>query len=246
LTQGHRLASTPFRPAWIRSPGRMQNTFANESFLDEIAAVEGIDPLTIRLNNIDPADVRGVEVLKRVAALSKWQEGAYPRPVASGETVQGRGIAYVKYDLSKTYVAMVAEVEVNRTTGKILARKFYVAHDCGLVINPDGTRNQIEGCIVQTLSRTLKEELKFDQSTVTSRDWGSYPILTFAEVPEIEIELIDRPTEPPLGIGEVAAAVVCAAVGNAVFDATGVRMRSIPFTEAKVKTALNKTAAASA
>ncbi|MDB6146248.1 MAG: Isoquinoline 1-oxidoreductase, partial [Pseudomonas sp.] len=110
LTQGHRLASTPFRPAWIRSPGRMQNTFANESFLDEIAAVEGIDPLTMRLNNIDPADVRGLEVLKRVAALSKWQEGAYPRPVASGETVQGRGIAYVKYDLSKTYVAMVAEV----------------------------------------------------------------------------------------------------------------------------------------
>lgn len=239
LTRGHRLASTPLRPAWIRSPGRMQNTFANESFLDEIAAVEGVDPMTIRLNSIDPADLRGAEVLQRLAALSKWQTGAYPRPLATGETVRGRGLAYVKYDLSKTYVAMVADVEVNRKTGKILARKFYVTHDCGLVINPDGTRNQIEGCIVQTLSRTLHEELKFDQSTVTSRDWASYPILTFPEVPEIEIDLIDRPTEPPLGVGEIAAAVVCAAVGNAVFDATGVRLRSIPFTEPKVLAALN-------
>jgi CO/xanthine dehydrogenase Mo-binding subunit len=246
LTRGHRLASTPFRPAWIRSPGRMQNTFANESFLDEIAGVEGIDPMTIRLNSIDPADLRGVEVLKRLASLSKWQTGAYPRPVVTDETVRGRGLAYVKYDLSRTYVAMVADVEVNRKTGKILARKFYVTHDCGLVINPDGTRNQIEGCIVQTLSRTLREELKFDQSTVTSRDWGSYPILTFPEVPEIEIDLIDRPTEPSLGVGEMAAAVVCAAVGNAVFDATGVRLRSIPFTGPKVLAALGRVASANA
>jgi CO/xanthine dehydrogenase Mo-binding subunit len=245
LTQGHRLANTPFRPAWIRSPGRMQNTFANESFLDEIAAVEGIDPMTIRLESIDPTDLRGAEVLQRLATISKWQAGAYPRPAGTDETVRGRGLAYVKYDLSKTYVAMVADVEVNRKTGKILARKFYVTHDCGLVINPDGTRNQIEGCIVQTLSRTLREELKFDQATVTSRDWASYPILTFPEVPEIEIELIERPTEPPLGVGEIAAAVVCAAVGNAVFDATGVRLRSIPFTEAKVLAALGHTASTS-
>ena len=150
----------------------------------------------------------------------------------------GRGLAYVKYELVRTYVAAVAEVEVNRKTGDIAVRRFHVVHDCGQIINPDGLRNQIEGNIVQTVSRTLKEELTFDRSAVTSLDWASYPILTFPEIPDVVIDLIDRPSEPPWGGGEPTAAIVPAAIGNAVYEATGARLRSVPFTPAKVKAAL--------
>jgi CO/xanthine dehydrogenase Mo-binding subunit len=129
-------------------------------------------------------------------------------------------------------------VEVNRTTGEIKVPRFYIAHDCGQIINPDGLRNQLEGNILQTLSRTLIEELKFDRSMVTSLDWLSYPIITFPDIPEIVIDLIDRPNERPWGAGEPATSVVPSAISNAVFDATGVRMRSTPYTPAKVKAAL--------
>jgi nicotinate dehydrogenase subunit B len=230
-TVAHRLETTPFRPSWIRSPGRLQNTFANESFLDEIAAEIGADPLQLRLDHL--ADPRGKEVLERLASLSKWRER--PKPDRSAEIATGRGLAYIWYDLQRAYVGAVAEVEVNRKTGEIAARRFYVAHDCGQIINPDGLRNQIEGNIIQTVSRTLKEELIFDRSKVTSLDWASYPILTFPEVPDVAIDLIDRPNEMPLGGGEPSAAIVAAAIGNAVFDATGVRLRSVPFTPARVK-----------
>ena len=126
--------------------------------------------------------------------------------------------SYCKYELVRTYIAAVAEVEVRRSTGETRATRFYVAHDCGQIINPDGIRNQIEGNVIQTLSRTLKEELKFDRSRVTSLDWASYPILTFPEVPDIVMDLIDRPAEKPWGAGEPSAAVVSAAVSNAVFE----------------------------
>ena len=159
----------------------------------------------------------------------------------SGDVVTGRGVAYCKYELVRTYVGVVAEVEVNRSTGEIRVHAFYIAHDCGQIINPDGLKNQLEGNIIQTVSRTLKEELKFDRSTVTSLDWESYPILTFPEVPEIVMDLIDRPNEPPWGAGEPAAAVVPSAISNAVFDATGVRLRSVPFTPDKVKAASRST-----
>jgi CO/xanthine dehydrogenase Mo-binding subunit len=155
----------------------------------------------------------------------------------SGDVVKGRGVSYVKYELVRTYVGVVAEVEVNRTTGAIRVPKFYIVHDCGQIINPDGLKNQLEGNIIQTVSRTLLEELKFDRSTVTSLDWATYPILTFPQVPEIVMDLIDRPTMPPWGAGEPAAAVVPSAISNAVFDATGVRLRSIPYTPDKVKAA---------
>jgi nicotinate dehydrogenase subunit B len=138
----------------------------------------------------------------------------------------------------RTYVGVVAEVEVDRSTGEIRVPKFYVAHDCGQIINPDGLKNQLEGCVVQTVSRTLIEELKFNRSQVTSVDWDSYPILKFPQVPEIVIDLIDRPTEKPWGAGEPAASVIPSAIANAVFDATGVRLRSIPYTPAKVKAAM--------
>ena len=128
----------------------------------------------------------------------------------------------------RTYVGAVAEVEVDRSTGEIRVPKFYVAHDCGQIINPDGVKNQIEGNVIQTVSRTLKEEVKFDRSQVTSLDWASYPILTFPDVPEIVIDLIDRPTEKPWGAGEPRPRSSLGDL-NAVFDATGVRMRSVPY-----------------
>jgi CO/xanthine dehydrogenase Mo-binding subunit len=134
-------------------------------------------------------------------------------------------------------VAAVAEVEVNRATGEIRCTRFYLAHDCGQIVNPDGLKNQLEGNVIQTLSRTLVEELKFSRSTVTSLDWESYPILRFPQVPEIVMDLIDRPTTPPWGAGEPAAAVVPSAISNAVFDATGVRLRSVPYTPDRVKAA---------
>ena len=235
-TTAHRLESTPFRPAWIRSPGRMQNTFANECFLDEIATSIAADPLELRLQYLH--DARGEELLERLAALSNWRQR--PKPDRSGEIVTGRGLAYIKYELVRTYVGVVAEVQVNTQTGEVVAKRFYVAHDCGQIINPDGLRNQIEGNVVQTVSRVLKEEVKFDRSMVTSLDWASYPIITFPEVPEVVMDLIDRPNEVPWGGGEPTAAVVPSAIANAVFDATGVRLRSVPFTPPKVKSALGR------
>ncbi|MGA7112701.1 MAG: molybdopterin cofactor-binding domain-containing protein, partial [Pseudolabrys sp.] len=144
-------------------------------------------------------------------------------------------------ELVRTYIGVVADVEVHRTSGVIRVPKFTVVHDCGQVINPDGLKNQIEGNVIQTVSRTLLEEVTFDRSQVTSLDWASYPILTVPQVPEIVIELIDRPTEKPWGAGEPSAAVIPSAIGNAVFDATGVRLRSIPYTPAKVKAAMQAT-----
>ena len=141
-------------------------------------------------------------------------------------------------DLSENYVAMAMEVAVDPASGRIGVRRVICAHDCGLVVNPDGLRNQIEGSIVQTLSRALHEEVTFDHSRVTSVDWMSYPILTFPEVPAIEVALLDRPPLPPFGAGEASTAPVAAALANAVFDATGVRLRAVPFTPDRVKAAL--------
>ena len=233
-----RLETTPLRPSWIRTPGRMQNTYANESFVDELAAAAGMDPLDFRLKYLDPADKRGIELLQRLAQLTNWQKRPSPQNLTSGNVAKGRGMSYVKYELVRTYVGVVAEVEVDRSTGEIRVPKFYLVHDCGQIINPDGLKNQLEGCVVQTVSRTLIEELKFNRSQVTSLDWDSYPILKFPQVPEIVIDLIDRPTEKPWGAGEPAASVIPSAISNAVFDATGARLRSIPYTPAKVKAAM--------
>jgi nicotinate dehydrogenase subunit B len=231
------LAETPFKPSWIRTPGRMQNTYANESFIDEVAAAAGIDPIQFRLQNLK--DARGAECIDRCAKLANWS----PRKAGareSGDVVKGRGFSYIKYELVRTYVAVVADVEVNRRTGQVRVTDFYCAHDCGQIINPDGLKNQIEGNIVQTVSRTLIEELKFDRSRVTSVDWESYPILRFPDVPDVAIDLISRPTEAPWGAGEPAAAVVPSAIANAIYDATGVRLRSVPFTPQKVLAGLKR------
>jgi nicotinate dehydrogenase subunit B len=234
----HRLETTPLRPSWIRTPGRMQNTFANECFMDELAAAVAEDPIAFRRKVLDPADKRGLEVLDRVAQLAKWESRPSPKAGASGDIVTGRGVSYCKYELVRTYIAVVAEVEVTKSTGAVRVTRFHVAHDCGQIINPDGLKNQIEGNVIQTVSRTLREEVKFSRSAVTSLDWESYPILTFPEVPEIVIDLIDRPSDKPWGAGEPSAAVVPSAISNAVFDAIGVRLRSVPYTPDKVKAAM--------
>jgi CO/xanthine dehydrogenase Mo-binding subunit len=234
-TTVHSLSHTPFRASWIRAPGRMQNTFGNESFMDELAHAAGVDPVAFRLSHLN--DARGRECLERVAQLAQWQPRTAPAR-AEGDVVRGRGVSYIKYELVRTYVAVVADVEVHRKTGKIRVTHFYVAHDCGQIINPDGLKNQLEGNIIQTISRTLLEEIKFDRSHVTSLDWKSYPILTFPEVPQIAMDLIDRPNEKPWGAGEPTASVVPSAIGNAVYDALGVRLRSVPFTPQKVLQAM--------
>jgi len=233
----HRLESTVFRPSWIRTPGRMQNTYANEAFMDELAAAAQVDPIQFRLRYLQ--DPRGVEVLRAAAAKAGWITRPSPKVVDTSTPVAtGRGVTYVKYENVRTYVAAVADVEVNRNTGDIVVKRVVVAHDCGQMINPDGVRQQVEGNVIQTVSRTLKEELKWNRSRVTSVDWRSYPILKFPDVPEVDVVLLDRPKEPPWGAGEPSAAVVPSAISNAVFDAVGVRLRSVPYTPDKVRKAL--------
>jgi CO/xanthine dehydrogenase Mo-binding subunit len=227
----HWLKDAPLRPSNIRAPGKVANTFAVESFADELAALAGADPVEFRLRGL--SDARGIEVLKRAAALIGWQA----RTTRSNSGT-GRGIAYCHYKHSETYVAMAMEVEVARASGRIQVRRVACAHDCGLVINPDALRAQIEGNILQTLSRTLFEEVKFDRSRVTSTSWATYPILAFPDVPEIRIDLVLRQNLPPLGGGEASSAPVPAALANAVYDACGARLRTAPFTPERVKTAM--------
>ncbi|MBC7453370.1 MAG: xanthine dehydrogenase family protein molybdopterin-binding subunit [Massilia sp.] len=233
----NKTATTFFRPAWLRGPGRLQNTFANESFMDELAFLAGTDPVQMRMRHLD--DARGLAVLTAVTEKAGWQtQVSHSKPARSGELATGRGVAYVRYDGDRTYVAAVAEVEVNRTTGVVRVTKFTVAHDCGLVINPDGVINQIEGQVVQTISRTLYEEVTFTRSAITSVDWASYPILRFPQVPKIDVVLIDRPDKAAWGAGEPACAVVPSAIAGAIFDAVGVRLRNVPFRPEHIMAAL--------
>lgn len=233
----HWLKDTPLRPSNIRAPGKVANSLAVEGFVDELAAAAGLDALDMRLRSL--SDPRGVEVLKRAAQMMNWQTRPSPAPATGGDIGRGRGIAYVHYKQQENYVAMGMEVAVDRASGKIRVERVVCAHDCGQMINPDGVKAQVEGCIIQTLSRALYEEVKFDKSHVTSTDWLSYPIMRFKDVPRLEIALIDRPMEPPLGAGEAASAPVAAALANAVFDATGARLRNAPFTPERVKAALS-------
>jgi CO/xanthine dehydrogenase Mo-binding subunit len=233
----HWLKETPLRPAPIRSPGKPANCFAVESFTDELAAAAGLDPVAFRLRGL--TDQRGIEVIERTAALMDWQARPSPGPNHSAAIARGRGFAYIHYKHNESYVAMGMEVAVERSSGRIKVERVACAFDCGQIINPDGARGQVEGSILQTLSRALMEEVRFDRSRVTSVDWESYPILRFSDVPKLDIALIDRPTEPPVGAGEAACTTVAAALANAVFDATGARLRTVPFTPERVKATLN-------
>jgi CO/xanthine dehydrogenase Mo-binding subunit len=231
------LETSMLRSSALRGLGSPQNTFAIESFMDELAAVAGVDPIAFRLRHLQ--DPRGVAVLEEVAKLARWDPRRSPQADRTAGT--GRGVAFVQYDNAGAYVGLVVEVRVDRAGGRVRVERAYVAHDCGLVVNPDGVRNQIEGNVIQGLSRALLEEVRFDRQAVTSLDWASYPILRFSDVPsEIAISLIDRRDQPSLGAGEPATAPVFAAVANAIFDATGARLRSVPFTAERVKAALDR------
>ena len=233
----HWLKDAPLRPSNIRAPGKIANSFAVESFVDELAAAAGHDPLTFRLQHLK--DARGVEVLTRLGNRMGWTPRPSPQVVdAKAPVLTGRGLAYVHYKHAENRVAIGMEVQVERATGRVRVTRVACAHDCGLMINPDCVRSQVEGNILQTLSRTLFEEVKFDRFRVTSVDWKGYPILTFPDVPALDIDLVNRPDLPPLGAGEASCTPVPAALANAIFDATGLRLRSVPLTPAKLKAAL--------
>jgi CO/xanthine dehydrogenase Mo-binding subunit len=231
------ISETFFRSSHLRSPGRIENSFANESFMDELAAAAKADPAEFRLRYIK--DERAIDVIQAAMKLAGWQARPGPNPNAgSGDVVTGRGISYLRYNNAITYVAAVAEVEVDKRSGAIRVTRVCASHDCGEMVNPDGVANQVQGGVLQTVSRTLKESVRWSGDRVTSVDWATYPILTMTEAPKVEVALIDRPGTPAWGAGEPMACAIPAAIGNAVFDATGVRLRSVPFTPEKVKAAL--------
>ena len=228
--------ASPLRTSHLRDPVGPQLHFASESFIDEMAHAVGADPVAFRLKYL--ANARHKAVVQAAAEKSGWVARSSPRKDQTGDTVSGRGIAYAPRN--GTIVAIVAEVEVDRRSGRIWARKFTVGHDCGQIINPKGLQDCIEGNVIQGISRTLWEETRFDTKNVTSVDWLTYPILDIGDMPEkIDFALIDRPDQPPTGAGEPSIRVVAAAIANAVFDATGVRIRRVPFSPDKVKQALS-------
>ena len=227
---------SPLRSSHLRDPVGPQIHFASESFIDEVAAALNVDPIEFRLRYIK--DPRDIALVKAVAQKSGWVSRPSPRKDQTGNKVSGRGIAYVQR--GPTRVAIVAEVEVDRSSGKIWARKFTVAHDCGQIINPDGLQHAIEGNVVHGISRTLYEEVQFDSKSVTSVDWLTYPIVDIMDTPEtIDVVLINHPEIAPSGAGEPSTRPVAAAIANAIFDATGVRIRRVPFLPERVKAALS-------
>jgi CO/xanthine dehydrogenase Mo-binding subunit len=225
---------SPLRSSHLRDPVGPEIHFGSEQFIDELAAATNEDPVAFRLKYV--TGPRDAAVIRAAAEKAGWQPRSGQRD-RSGDKLAGRGIAYAQR--GGTLVAAVAEIEVEKKTGRIRAKKFTVAHDCGLVINPEGLRYTIEGNVVHGLSRTLFEEVRFEPDRVTSVDWLSYPILDIADAPEsIDVVLINRPEAPPTGAGEPSIRVIPAAVANAFFDATGVRLRKVPLTPERVKAAL--------
>lgn len=232
----HYLRNSPLRASSFRSLGGAENTFANESFIDELAAAAGVDAVQYRLRYL--SDPRARTVLETAAQQAGWESRPSPRKDRL-DPAHGRGVAFARYENDQALVACIAEVEVEPSSGVVRVKRIVVAHDCGLIINPDGVRNQIEGNVIQSLSRALKEEVQFDEQHVTSVGWETYPILTFSEVPDLEIALINRPDLPAVGAGEPSTVTTAAALANAIFDAIGARLRRIPFTPERLKAALS-------
>jgi CO/xanthine dehydrogenase Mo-binding subunit len=225
----HFITEMPLRVSSTRGLGAYANIFAIESFIDELAHATGADPVDYRLRFLK--DERARDVIVKAAekfAWSQWRK----------TPGRGRGIGFAKYKNIAGYCAVALEVEVNRQNGRIRVLRAVASADCGHMVNPDGVSNQIEGGLIQSLSWTLKEEVQMDKTRVLSRDWNSYPILTFSEVPPVDIVLIDRPGQPFLGTGEASQGPTGAALANAVFDATGVRLRTLPLTPDRVLQAL--------
>ena len=255
-TSGHVVSlplvwETPLRTGNLRDPNGPQVTFASESFIDELAAAAHADPVEFRLRLLTASEdddsglkrARSIAVVKAAAEKYGWQSRPAATRVGNGDVLTGRGIAYAYR--SQTVVAQIAEVEVNRRTGHVWVKRFVCAHDCGLVINPEALKRTLECGTLHSLSRALHEEVRFDTEKVTSVDWRSHPTLTHADTPEaIDIVLVngdprpDRPDLPHYGAGETVCKPTIAAVANAIYDATGVRLRRVPFRDARVLAAL--------
>ena len=223
------------RGAALRSPLDLSFAFASEQTIDELAVALKMDPLAFRRKNI--GDKRWLGVLDAAAAAANWQPRVMGASLSGAEVVSGRGIALGMHHVS--YGAAVAEIEVNKRTGLIIARKLYGAMDCGLAVNPALVENQMVGQMIQSTSRVLKEEVTFDKRAVTSLDWVSYPVLRFAEHPEVIPVVVQRLDEPSTGAGEEVMGATAAAIANAFFDATGVRLRQFPMTPDRVLGALH-------
>jgi CO/xanthine dehydrogenase Mo-binding subunit len=234
----HRVRS-PFFTGPLRAPERLQNTFAHECFMDEVAAHVKADPVEYRLRHLNHRRLSGA--IQAAAKAANWQSRPSPKPgAATTGTVSGRGIACVCYEGDNGYVAMVADVDVNQATGQVTVTRLVVAQDCGPISNPDGMRSQIEGGALQGMSRALGEMVTWDEEKVTSIDWRTYRSLPLGfAIPRIETVLIDQRDEDACGAGECSVTVVAAAIGNAIFDATGARIREVPFTPERVKAALS-------
>ncbi|NQW00768.1 MAG: xanthine dehydrogenase family protein molybdopterin-binding subunit, partial [Rhodospirillales bacterium] len=223
----HLVEELPLRVSALRALAAYGNVFALESFMDELADAQGMDPLDFRLAHLD--DTRTRAVLEAAATKANWRS----RTKTDG---QGHGIAVARYKNQKCFAAVYVDLAVS-DNGDIHLNRAVIAADAGQVVDPDGLRSQLEGGLIQSVSWSLKEEVTFDSGGITSRDWETYPILGFAEVPEIETVLIDRPDQPFLGSGEATMGPTVAAIGNAVYDAVGIRLRQIPFTAENVRRA---------
>jgi nicotinate dehydrogenase subunit B len=226
----HFVQDMPIRVSALRTLGAYANVFALESFMDELAAAAGADPVAFRLAHMK--DPRARAVIEAVAKKAAWKDGE------KGDGTRGRGIGFSKYKNLACYVAVIADVEIDRATGVVRVPRAFAAVDSGLIINPDGLSAQIEGGIVQSVSWTLKEEVRFDKNGILATDFATYPILTMPEAPKVAIELINRPNERPLGSGEGSQGPAVAAVANAFAHATGRRIRDLPFHPARVKAVL--------
>ena len=219
--ESHRLLTMPIRTSALRTLGAQGNVFAIESFLDEITAERGEDPVAFRLRHL--SDERAKDVIRSVAMRANWK----PAP----KTGIGHGIGYSRYKNTGAYCAAIAEIEGDQD---IRVRKLTLAIDVGEAINPDGVINQIEGGAIQATSWVLKERVRFDRERIASNSWTEYPILRFSEVPQVDVEVIQRPEIDPVGAGEAAHGPVTAAIANAVFDGLGVRVRDLPITRERL------------
>lgn len=223
----HLIADPPIRTSSLRGLGSQTNVFAIESFMDELAQVANVDPIEFRLRHVK--DPRARAVIEKVAAMAGWKPGA------KGDGTRGRGIGFARYKNAAAYVAVIADVELAED---VRVPRLWCAFDVGQAIHVDGVINQMEGGIIQAVSFTLKEQVKYDRERVTQQSWDDYPILSFTEVPEVEVALINRPELPPLGAGEGTQGPVSAAIGNALFNAAGVRLRDLPFTRERLVAAM--------
>jgi len=227
----HYLTEMPLRTSALRTLGAYANVFSLESFMDELAAEAGVDTVEFRLRHMK--DARARTVIEVAAQKAGW------RPGHKGDGTHGRGFAFAKYKNHAVYVAIVADVTVDRRTGKVRVTRAVSAVDAGLIVNPNGVMNQIEGGIIQSTSWTLKEQVSYDNQRITTRSWDDYPILTFPEVPAVEVHLINHPDENPLGTGEGSQGPAVAAIANAVCNAIGKRLRDLPLSPQRVKAALS-------